>query len=115
MLGQFILAKTLVVRKKNFISVCDLIIGRLDFYKDFDSFKILMLLLDSIDWLDDKTVFIAITYNPYNTMTTEAVKEAKNSKAKVILLTDTELNPIAHLADFLFNIHFPAFNLCISA
>ena len=57
------------------------------------------------NWLDDKTVFIAITYNPYNTMTTEAVKEAKNSKAKVILLTDTELNPIAHLADFLFSIH----------
>ena len=56
-------------------------------------------------WLDDKTVFIAITYNPYNNLTTEAVKEAKKANAKVILLTDTELNPIAHLADFLFSIH----------
>mgnify|MGYP006082228553 FL=1 len=57
------------------------------------------------NWLDSKTVFIAITYNPYNAMTTQAVREAKQSNAKVILLTDTELNPIAHLADFLFSIH----------
>ena len=56
-------------------------------------------------WLDDKTVLIAITYNPYSSWTTEAVKEAKQSNAKVILLTDTKLNPIAHLADYLFCVH----------
>ena len=53
----------------------------------------------------EKTVFIAITYNPYNENTTQAVKTAKKANSKVILLTDTELNPIAHLADFLFSIH----------
>jgi len=57
------------------------------------------------NWLDEKTVFIAITYNPYNENTTQAVKTAKKANSKVILLTDTELNPIAHLADFLFSIH----------
>jgi len=56
-------------------------------------------------WLDEKTVLIATTYNPYSTWTTEAVKEAKKSNATVILLTDTKLNPIAHLADYLFCIH----------
>ena len=56
-------------------------------------------------WLDDKTVLIAITYNPYSNWTIEAVKEAKQSNATVILLTDTKLNPIAHLADYLFCIH----------
>ena len=56
-------------------------------------------------WLDEKTVLIAITYNPYSTWTTETVKEAKKSNATVILLTDTKLNPIAHLADYLFCIH----------
>ena len=57
------------------------------------------------NWLDEQTVFIAITYNPYNENTTQAVKIAKQSNSKVILLTDTELNPIAHLADYLFSIH----------
>ncbi len=56
-------------------------------------------------WLNDKTVLIAITFNPYNSSTTQVVEEAKKADAKVILLTDTELNPIAHLADFLFSIH----------
>ena len=57
------------------------------------------------NWLDDKTVFIAITYNPYNEQTTQAVKVAKQANSEIILLTDTELNPIAHLADVLFCIH----------
>ncbi len=56
-------------------------------------------------WLDEKTVLIATTYNPYSTWTTEAVKKAKQLNATVILLTDTKLNPIAHLADYLFCIH----------
>jgi len=56
-------------------------------------------------WLDEKTVLIATTYNPYSTWTTEAVKKAKKLDATVILLTDTKLNPIAHLADYLFCIH----------
>ena len=56
-------------------------------------------------WLDENSVFIAITYNPYNENTTQAVKTAKQTNSKVILLTDTELNPIAHLADHLFCIH----------
>jgi DNA-binding MurR/RpiR family transcriptional regulator len=57
------------------------------------------------NWLDEKTLFIAITYNPYNEKTTQAVRTAKQSNSKVILLTDTELNPIANMADFLFSIH----------
>ena len=56
-------------------------------------------------WFSDKSVLIAITYNPYSTVTTQAVKTAKKSNAKVILLTDTKLNPVANLADYLFTIH----------
>jgi DNA-binding MurR/RpiR family transcriptional regulator len=56
-------------------------------------------------WLDENTVLIAITYNPYSTRTTESVKQAKKSNATVILLTDTELNPVANLADYLFCIN----------
>ena len=56
-------------------------------------------------WFSEKSVLIAITYNPYSYVTTQAVKTAKQSNAKVILLTDTELNPVANLSDYLFTIH----------
>ncbi len=56
-------------------------------------------------WFSDKAVLIAITYNPYFLVTTQTVKIAKQSKTKVILITDTELNPIADLADHLFIVH----------
>ena len=41
----------------------------------------------------------------YSFITTQTVKIAKQSKTKVILITDTELNPIAELADHLFIVH----------
>jgi DNA-binding MurR/RpiR family transcriptional regulator len=56
-------------------------------------------------WFSDKSVLIAVTYNPYSFITTQTVKIAKQSKTKVILITDTELNPIADLADHLFIVH----------
>jgi len=48
---------------------------------------------------------VSTNYNPYSTWTTESVEKAKKLNATVILLTDTKLNPIAHLADYLFCIH----------
>jgi len=56
-------------------------------------------------WFNETTVLIAITYNPYSSVTTQAVNTAKQSNSTVILLTDTALNPVANLSDYLFAIH----------
>lgn len=56
-------------------------------------------------WFNETTVLIAITYNPYSSVTSQAINTAKQSNSTVILLSDTALNPVANLSDYLFAIH----------
>jgi len=53
-------------------------------------------------WMDEASALIAITFNPYGKIPKETVELAKRKNAKIILITDSELCPLAPLADHLF-------------
>ncbi len=53
-------------------------------------------------WMNQQSVLIAITFNPYGKIPRETVELAKEQGAKIILITDSELCPLAPLVDHLF-------------
>lgn len=53
-------------------------------------------------WMDQESALIAITFNPYGKIPRETVELAKEKGSKVILITDSELCPLAPMADQLF-------------
>ena len=53
-------------------------------------------------WMNEQSVLIAITFNPYGKIPRETVELAKQQSAKIILITDSELCPLAPLVDHLF-------------
>jgi len=53
-------------------------------------------------WMDEASALIAITFNPYGKIPKETVELARRKNAKIILITDSELCPLAPLADHLF-------------
>ena len=53
-------------------------------------------------WMNKNSALIAITFNPYGKTPREAVEFAKQQGSKIILVTDSELCPLAPLADHLF-------------
>jgi len=52
--------------------------------------------------MNQQSVLIAITFNPYGKIPRETVELAKEQGAKIILITDSELCPLAPLVDHLF-------------
>ena len=57
---------------------------------------------EQISWASERSVLIAITFSPYTPSTAEVVRAAAQQGCKVILITDSELCPVANLADHLF-------------
>lgn len=53
-------------------------------------------------WMNKESALIAITFNPYGTIPSETVELAKQQGAKIILITDSELCPLAPMSDHLF-------------
>ena len=53
-------------------------------------------------WMGKDTALIAITFNPYGKTPRETVELAKQQGSKIVLITDSELCPLAPLADHLF-------------
>lgn len=60
------------------------------------------MMKEQLQWLDESSLLIAITFKPYMVLTREAVAKASEKGAKVLLITDSELCPVANLADHLF-------------
>lgn len=60
------------------------------------------MLKEQLQWLDESSLLIAITFQPYMTMTRDAVKAASERGATILLITDSELCPVSDLADHLF-------------
>lgn len=60
------------------------------------------MLSEQAMWMDTDSVLIAITFSPYGQVPRKAIKEAQSKGAKIILITDSELCPIAPSADHLF-------------
>ncbi|MGB0848846.1 MAG: MurR/RpiR family transcriptional regulator [Thiolinea sp.] len=57
---------------------------------------------EQISWAGENSALIAITFNPYTPVTAEVVHAAAEQGCKIILITDSELCPLAGLADHLF-------------
>ncbi len=57
---------------------------------------------EQMKWISPQSVLLAITFSPYGKTTAEAVQAARDQDAKVILITDSELCPLAPQADHLF-------------
>ncbi len=57
---------------------------------------------EQVGWAGENSALIAITFNPYTTVTAEVVSAAAEQGCKVILITDSELCPLANLAEHLF-------------
>jgi DNA-binding MurR/RpiR family transcriptional regulator len=55
-------------------------------------------------WLDADTTLIAVTFNPYTEIPRNAVAKAKERGSQVILITDSELCPLAPQADHVFTV-----------
>lgn len=55
-----------------------------------------------IAWAGENSVLIAITFTPYAPVTAEVVRAAAEQGCKIILITDSELCPLANLAEHLF-------------
>ncbi len=53
-------------------------------------------------WMNRESALIAITFNPYGKIPRETVELAKKQGSKIILITDSELCPLAPLVDHLF-------------
>lgn len=53
-------------------------------------------------WMNEESTLIAITFNPYGKIPRETVELAKQQGSKIILITDSELCPLAPIADHLF-------------
>jgi DNA-binding MurR/RpiR family transcriptional regulator len=56
---------------------------------------------EQMRWATPESVLIAITVSTYANVTAEVVRAASQLGCKVVLITDSELCPIAHLADHL--------------
>lgn len=56
---------------------------------------------EQIRWATPESVLIAITVSTYANVTAEVVRAASRQGCKVVLITDSELCPVAHLADHL--------------
>ena len=59
------------------------------------------MLNEQLQWLDESSLLIAITFHPYVSLTRQAVATASERGAKVLLITDSELCPVANMADHL--------------
>lgn len=57
---------------------------------------------EQISWAGENSALIAITFKPYTPLTADVVRAAAEQGCKIILLTDSELCPIANLAQHLF-------------
>ncbi len=57
---------------------------------------------EQISWAGKNSALIAITFTPYAPTTAEVVRIAAEQGCKIILITDSELCPMATLADHLF-------------
>ena len=55
-------------------------------------------------WMGKEAALIAITFSPYGKIPRETVEFAKQQGSKIILVTDSELCPLAPLADHLFTV-----------
>ena len=53
-------------------------------------------------WMNKESALIAITFNPYGKIPRETVELAKQQGSRIILVTDSELCPLAPLVDHLF-------------
>ena len=53
-------------------------------------------------WMNNESALIAITFNPYGEIPRETVELAKEQGSKIILITDSELCPLAPIVDHLF-------------
>ncbi|MEZ5535392.1 MAG: MurR/RpiR family transcriptional regulator [Thiolinea sp.] len=56
---------------------------------------------EQLRWLDEQAVLIAITFSTYAESTCNAVRQAAEQGGKILLITDSELCPVATLADHL--------------
>nr|CAA6829456.1 MAG: Predicted transcriptional regulator of the myo-inositol catabolic operon [uncultured Thiotrichaceae bacterium] len=56
---------------------------------------------EELQMLDESSLLIAITFKPYMPLTRQAVSIAAERGAKVLLITDSELCPVANKADHL--------------
>lgn len=61
--------------------------------------------LMQLKWVNTQSVLIAITFSPYSNFTQEVAHVAKEKGAKLVLITDSELSPLAALADSLLIVH----------
>ena len=59
---------------------------------------------EQLRWLDEASTLIAVTFSPYAELTRKAVVQAKQQGSKVILITDSELCPVAIQADHVFTV-----------
>ncbi|PWQ93298.1 MurR/RpiR family transcriptional regulator [Leucothrix pacifica] len=59
------------------------------------------MLDEQLQWMDKSSLLIAITFHPYINLTRDAVATAHKKGAKVLLITDSELCPVADIADHL--------------
>jgi DNA-binding MurR/RpiR family transcriptional regulator len=62
-------------------------------------------LADQLGQMEKKDVLVAISLSPYTRQTVEAVAQAREQGVKVIVLTDSQLSPIARLADHVLLFH----------
>ena len=60
------------------------------------------LLAEQLNTISERDVLIATTFQPYSEETRSAILAAKDTGAKVILITDSALYPIANKADICF-------------
>jgi DNA-binding MurR/RpiR family transcriptional regulator len=61
--------------------------------------------VDALRTIGEKDVLLAISVKPYVRHTLECVKFARDSGARVIALTDSELSPLASIADEVIFVH----------
>ena len=59
------------------------------------------MLTEQLQWLDKTSALIAITFHPYSQFTGRAIQHASDNGAPIVLITDSELSPMASVADTL--------------
>ncbi|RVU84695.1 MurR/RpiR family transcriptional regulator [Leucothrix sargassi] len=60
------------------------------------------MLSEQAKWMNKESTLIGMTFSPYGSTPRAVVEQAKEQGSKIILITDSELCPLAPLADQLF-------------
>ncbi|MEZ5477060.1 MAG: MurR/RpiR family transcriptional regulator [Thiolinea sp.] len=60
------------------------------------------LLREQLKWLTASSLVVVITFHPYSELNQTVVQQAEQAGATILLITDSELCPLAHRAHHLF-------------